>query len=86
MMLSEAKITTKRQITIPIKVMRKLKINPGDVIVFEQHGSHIEIMPASSNFTIDDFIKKHSGRRKTKFSQAQVDQVRKEAWGERYEG
>lgn len=84
MVLSEAKITTKRQITLPIKVMKELKINPGDMIIFEQHGKHIEIIPAAKNFTIDDFIEKHSGDSKVKLSQKQLNQAKKETWGERY--
>ena len=84
MVISEAKISNKRQITVPIKVMGKLRIKPGDRIIFEQHGDHVEIMPASHNFTIDDFIKKHSRRTKVKLSQEQLTQARKEVWVERY--
>ena len=84
MVISQAKVTDKRQITVPIKVMEKLKIKPGDVIIFEQNGDHIEIMPASHNFTIDDFIKKHSRQSKAKLSQKQIAQARKEAWTQRY--
>ena len=86
MMLSEVKITTKGQITLPVRVMRKLRIKPGDSIVFEQHGDHIEIAPLAQNFSIDDFIKKYSPRNKIKFSQAQMNQARKEFWGHRHKG
>ena len=84
MVISEAKITNKRQITVPIKVMGTLRIKPGDMIIFEQHGDHVEIMPASHDFTIDDFIKKHSRQCKVKLSQEQLNLARKKVWVERY--
>ena len=84
MMLSEAKITTKRQITIPVRVMKKLNIKPGDMVVFEQKGEHIEISSATHGFSIDDFIKKHSGRNKIKLTQNQINQARAASWGARH--
>ena len=85
MVISEAKITNKRQITVPIKVMEKLRIKPGDVIVFEGHGDHVVIAPAGIDFTIDDFIKKRSGQNKVRLSQGQLNRAREEAWVEGHE-
>lgn len=42
-MRSEAKVTSKGQITIPIKIRRALGVKPGDKVVFEQKGDRISV-------------------------------------------
>lgn len=80
MMISDAKITTKGQITLPVRIMKKLKIKPGDRVIFEQRGEHVEIAAADQSFSIDDFIKKHSGRNKSRVTQKAINKARKKAW------
>lgn len=41
-----AKISTKGQITIPIEIRKKLKVNPGDRVVFMEQGEKIIIANA----------------------------------------
>ena len=85
MVISISKITSKRQITLPVKVMHRLKIHPGDSIAFEEHSGHIEVKSISkNNFTVDDFIRKYKDSTKKKFTEEQIREARKEAWVARY--
>lgn len=45
MVTQECKLTAKRQITIPIRVLNKLGIGAGDSIYFKGMDNHIEICP-----------------------------------------
>ncbi|MBV9217303.1 MAG: AbrB/MazE/SpoVT family DNA-binding domain-containing protein [Acidobacteria bacterium] len=45
-MKTEAKVTSKGQVTIPLKVRKALGVRPGDKIVFEQNGKGITVRPA----------------------------------------
>ena len=36
MVISESKLTSKRQITLPIKVLRYIGLTPGDCVVFKK--------------------------------------------------
>lgn len=45
MVIQECKLTVKRQITIPVKVLDKLGIGPGDSICFMEIDNRIEICP-----------------------------------------
>ena len=84
MVISISKITSKRQITLPIKVMHRLKIHAGDSIVFEEHEGHIEVKSVSNKFTIHDFINKRRGLNKIKLTDKQIRKAREEAWLSRY--
>ena len=44
-MQSNAKITSKGQITIPIKVRKALGVKAGDRVVFEQNGTEMTVRP-----------------------------------------
>ena len=82
MVISASKITSKRQITLPFKVMQRLKLNPGDRIVFEEHNGHIEITTQADQFTIKDFIKKYRGQTTKKLTNEQIRKAREESWHE----
>ena len=84
MVISTSKITSKRQITLPVKVMQRLKIHPGDSIAFEEHGGHIQVKSVSNKFTIHDFIRKYHGVTKKKFTDEQIRTGREQAWLSRY--
>lgn len=43
MVIAQVKITAKRQITLPIRVMHKLGLHVGDVVVFEEKEGHVVI-------------------------------------------
>ena len=45
MITQECKLTAKRQITLPVKILNKLGIKPGDFVYFKQINSHVEICP-----------------------------------------
>jgi AbrB family looped-hinge helix DNA binding protein len=44
-MQSEAKITSKGQITLPREVRHALGVKPGDKVVFERDGGEIRVRP-----------------------------------------
>lgn len=82
-MITAAKISTKRQITIPLKVMLRLKLNPGDQLVFEEKDGHIEVKPQSGPFTIRDFVNNHRGKSAIKLTDADIRKAREDAWQEK---
>src|SRR5882724_2294674 len=83
MVISTSKITSKRQITLPIKVMSRLKLHPGDSIIFEENNGHVEVKSIPTHFTIHDFVKKYHGATNKKLSDTQIRQGRKQAWQDR---
>ena len=80
MVVSMSKITSKRQITLPVNVMYRLKIHPGDKIAFEENGGRIEVKSIVQKFTILDFIRKYRGVTKKKLTDAQIKEGRRQAW------
>ena len=44
-MNSEAKITSKGQITVPLRIRKELGVKPGDSIVFEKQGETVIVRP-----------------------------------------
>ena len=83
MIISEAKITSKRQITLPVKVLYRLKLHPGDPVVFEEKNGHIELT-SRFKFTIDDLIKKYKNVSRKKASDEDIRKSREEAWSSRF--
>jgi len=79
-MVIAAKISSKRQVTIPLKVMLHLKLNPGDHLVFEDKDGHVEVKPKVGKFTIRDFVNMHRPHAKKKLSDEEIHQARQEAW------
>jgi AbrB family looped-hinge helix DNA binding protein len=45
MMTQQAKITSKGQITVPLRVRRALGVKPGDRIVFDLGGAEVVVRP-----------------------------------------
>ena len=80
MLISTSKITSKRQITLPVKVMSRLKVHPGDSVVFEETNGHVEVKSISDQFTVRDFIHKHRGITNKKLSDEQIKEARGQAW------
>lgn len=81
-MFIAAKISSKRQITIPLQVMVRLKLNPGDQVVFEEKNGHVEVKPCMEKFTITDFVNKHRGHVTKKLSDDEIRKARQEAWSQ----
>ena len=52
-MRSEAKITSKNQITIPLEVRRRLGVKSGDRVVFEADGVEIRVKPVKTSSVWD---------------------------------
>lgn len=44
-MKTEAKVTSKGQITVPKEIREALGVGPGDTIVFERNGGNISVRP-----------------------------------------
>lgn len=79
MVISEAKITSKRQITLPVKVLHRLKLHPGDPVVFEEKDGHIELT-SRATFTVDDLIKKYRNVSRKKATDEDIRKTREGAW------
>ena len=82
MVISASKITSKRQITLPLKVMQRLRLHPGDRIIFEEKNGHVEINSQAEKFTIKDFLKKYRGITAKKLTDDQIRKAREESWSE----
>lgn len=81
-MVIAAKISSKRQITVPLKVMVRLKLNPGDLLVFEEKNGRVEVKPRVEKFTIRDFVNNHRGRVTKKLTDDEIRNAREQAWQE----
>jgi hypothetical protein len=64
--------------------MARLRLNPGDDIVFEEHNDYVEVKSASQKFTIHDLIKKNKGLTKIRLTDEEIRQAREESWLERH--
>ena len=82
MVISESKLTSKRQITLPIKVLRYIGLTPGDRVIFQEKNGHIELA-ASSKFSIDDLSAKYRNVSSKKATDEQINKARQEAWAQR---
>ncbi len=83
MIIQKAKITAKRQITIPIRIMRKLGLHPGDNITFKEDKEHIEILPAAEKFSALDIIGKYPELSVRKISSEDIRQIREKMFLEK---
>lgn len=81
-MVIAAKISSKRQITVPLKVMHRLNLSPGDQMIFEEKNGYIEVKPRIEKFTIRDFVNKHRGQVTKKLTDEEIRKARQEAWTE----
>ena len=81
-MVIAAKISSKRQVTIPLRVMVRLKLNPGDQLIFEEKGGHMEVKPKGEKFTLRDFLNKRKRRVTRKLTDGAIRKARQEAWEE----
>ena len=79
-MIFTVKISAKRQITIPLKIMVRWKLNPGDYLIFEERNGHIEIKPKTEKFTIREFLANHRGQTTKRLTNKQIRKARTEAW------
>ena len=82
MVISQAKITSKRQLTLPIKIMHRLQLNPGDPVIFKEKNGHIEITSKAA-FTIDDLIRKYQKSTSKKVGNEEIKKARAEFWSSR---
>ncbi len=53
--MSTASITSKGQVTIPVKIRRLLSLNPGDRLLFETEGQEVRIR-ALPKRAVTDFL------------------------------
>jgi AbrB family looped-hinge helix DNA binding protein len=79
MVISESKLTSKRQITLPVKVLRYIGLNPGDRVVFQEKNGHIELA-ARSKFSVDDLSAKYRHVSSKKATTEQINRARQDAW------
>ena len=79
MVISQATITSKRQITLPIKILHRLGLNPGDPVVFEEKKGRIELV-ARSSFSVDDLARKYRVVSSKKASDKEIRKAREDAW------
>jgi AbrB family looped-hinge helix DNA binding protein len=79
-MLTAAKISSKRQITVPLKVMIRLKLTPGDLLVFEEKDGRLEVKPRAEKFTIRDFVRKHRRTTTRRVTDEEIRRSRQKAW------
>lgn len=84
MVIAQAKITTKRQITLPIRIMHKLGIHAGDLIAFEEKGDHVEIQPKAKKFFALDLIGRYPELSVRKITQKDIHRIREQAFSERF--
>ena len=84
MVISESKLTSKRQITLPIKVLRYIGLNPGDRVVFQERNGHIELT-ARSKFSVDDLSARYRNVSSKKATDEQINKARQDAWSTRKE-
>lgn len=84
MMIAQAKVTAKGQITLPVRVIRRLGIHPGDKIAFEEREDHVEIQPVVEKISARDLPKIFGKMNKIKLSQDQLRKAREEAGTWRY--
>ena len=84
MMIAQAKVTAKGQITLPVRVIRRLGIHPGDKITFEEKEDHIEIQPATKKFSALDLFGKYPELSTKKITTEDIHRIREEAWTWRY--
>ena len=82
MVISQAKITSKRQLTLPIKIMHRLQLNPGDPVIFEDKNGHIEITSKAA-FTIEELIRKYQKLAAKKISNEEINKARAKSWSSR---
>jgi AbrB family looped-hinge helix DNA binding protein len=81
-MLTAAKISSKRQITVPLKVMIRLKLTPGDLLIFEDKDGRLEVKPRTEKFTIRDFVRKHRRTATRRVTDEEIRRSRQKAWSE----
>ncbi len=79
-MFIAAKISSKRQITVPLKVMIRLKLTPGDLLVFEDKDGRVEVKPRTEQFTIRDFVTKQRGTATRRVTDEEIRKSRQNAW------
>ena len=76
-------ITSKGQVTIPIQLMRKLGLNPGDFITFEYKKDTVGMTPVQKKMSALDLPKKYGKITSIKLSPSQLRKAREESWGAR---
>jgi len=85
MVFSESKLTSKRQITLPVKVLEYIGLTPGDRVIFQERNGHIELT-ARSKFSVDDLSTRYRGVSSKKATLEQIHNARQAAWVARKKG
>ncbi len=60
--------------------MVRLKLNPGDQLIFEEKNGCVELKPQPEKFTIRDFVNKHRGHVTKKLTDDEIRKARIQAW------
>ena len=84
MVIAESTITSKRQITIPVAIMKKLNLHPGDALSFDEHNGQVSVLPKKSS-NIHDVFLKFSKKTKIRMTDEELVKARADAWGRRHE-
>jgi AbrB family looped-hinge helix DNA binding protein len=90
-MLDVSRVTSKGQVTIPVKMRRKLGIKDGDNVVFIEEGSRIVIANAAmvALKEVQEAFSGEAERLRLRDEQDTVDmvkEIRHEMWEERHGG
>jgi len=51
----QARITSKGQITVPIDIRKALGVRPGDCLLFESEGGHVQVRPVRSKSPFEKY-------------------------------
>lgn len=80
MVISESKITTRGQITLPIKILKKLKLSPGDKVVFEEKNGEVVLAKTAAPISALDLHTFFKHKPKKAVSLKQINQAREQAY------
>ncbi|MCR4336868.1 MAG: AbrB/MazE/SpoVT family DNA-binding domain-containing protein, partial [Candidatus Omnitrophica bacterium] len=83
MMIAQAKLTAKRQITLPIRIMRKLGVHPGDTIAFEEKDDHVELQSMTGKLSALDLIGQYPELSVKKIKPKDIQRIRRQAFSEK---
>lgn len=84
MVISEAKISSKRQITLPIKIMKKLGLMPGDALAFDEQEGKLVIKPKADKLSALDIPNHFSHLPKKHATQADINRARERAYVDKF--
>lgn len=83
MVISQSKITTRGQITVPVKILKRLRLSPGDKIVFEEKDGEIVLTKTSEPVSALDLHKYFQDKPKKSVSLDEIRRAREQSYTEK---